>query len=272
MSATSPNLPDFSGANPFFLIAGPCAIESREMVMDIASELDAICRSLDIPLIFKASFDKANRTSGQAGRGVGMDKGLDILSSVRADRGLPVLTDIHLPGQAAEVAAVADVLQIPAFLCRQTDLIEAAAATGRPLNIKKGQFLAPDDMRNVVEKARAAGGREVLICERGSCFGYHNLVVDMRGLLWMRETGCPIVFDATHSAQLPGGGGDKTAGVREVIPALARAAVAVGVQGLFIETHPQPENAISDAATQLPLSAMAELLQSLIALARAVPR
>ena len=191
--------------------------------MDIASELDAICRSLDIPLIFKASFDKANRTSGQAGRGVGMDKGLDILSSVRADTGLPVLTDIHLPGQAAEVAAVADVLQIPAFLCRQTDLIEAAAATGRPLNIKKGQFLAPDDMRNVVEEsARRRRAGSAHLRARQLCFGYHNLVVDMRGLLWMRETGCPIVFDATHSAQLPGGGGDKTAGVREVIPALAR--------------------------------------------------
>lgn len=263
-------LPSFSPAAPLFLIAGPCAIESRQMALDVAGQMAEICTGLNLPYIFKSSYDKANRTAIGSGRGVGLDDGLDILAEVKKTYGVPVLTDVHLPEQAATVAEVADILQIPAFLCRQTDLITACAATGRTMNIKKGQFLAPDDMQQVVKKAQSGGVAQVLVCERGSSFGYHDLVVDMRSLVWLRQTGCPVVFDVTHSVQLPGGGGDKTAGVREMAAPLARAAVAVGVSGLFIETHPQPQKAVSDSATQIPLADMPALLASLLAIQGAV--
>ena len=249
---------------PFFLIAGPCAIESRDMIMDAAGELKAMCEELNLPLIFKSSYDKANRASAGAGRGVGMDKGLEILNDARKQFALPVITDVHLPQHAAEVATVADVLQIPAFLCRQTDLITACAATGRALNIKKGQFVAPQDMGFAADKARAAGATTVMLCERGATFGYHDLVVDMRSLVWMRAHGCPIIFDATHSAQRPGAGNGVSGGYREMVAPLARAAVGVGVDGLFIETHPNPDSAISDAATQLPLNDLKPLLTTLL--------
>ena len=260
----------FSPQAPLFLIAGPCAVESRQLAMDVAAGMAEICAQLKLPFIFKSSYDKANRTSAAGGRGVGLDEGLDILADIKKTLNVPVLTDVHQPADAAAVAAVADVLQIPAFLCRQTDLIAACAETGRAMNIKKGQFLAPDDMQQVVEKARHFGCRHVLVCERGSCFGYHNLIVDMRALVWLRQSGCPIVFDATHSAQLPGGGGDKTSGVRDVVAPLARAAVAVGINGLFVETHPNPPQAVSDSATQIPLADMSTLLTSLLALHRTV--
>jgi 2-dehydro-3-deoxyphosphooctonate aldolase (KDO 8-P synthase) len=246
---------------PMFLISGPCVIESRELVLRTAERLRAICQQAGVPLIFKASFDKANRSSGKSFRGLGMDDGLAILDEVRRELGVPVLTDVHETDQAAPVAAVVDVLQTPAFLCRQTDFIRAIAAAGKPVNIKKGQFLSPAEMKNVVDKAKEASGADnILVCERGYAFGYNNLVSDMRSLMIMRETGCPVVFDATHSVQLPGGQGSASDGQREFIPALARAAVATGVAGLFMETHPDPAKALSDGPNAWPLDLMAPLL------------
>ncbi|MFZ5491264.1 MAG: 3-deoxy-8-phosphooctulonate synthase [Pseudomonadota bacterium] len=256
---------------PLFLIAGPCVAESRELVLHTASTLKDICARLGVPFIFKASFDKANRSSGKSFRGPGREAGLALLAEVRETLGVPVLTDVHTPDDVAAAAAVVDVLQTPAFLCRQTDLIEAAAASGKPVNIKKGQFLAPGDMAQVVAKANAAGGAgRTLVCERGVSFGYNNLVVDMRGLAVMRQTGCPVVFDATHSVQLPGGQGDRSGGQREFVPVLARAAVAAGVAGLFMETHPDPARALSDGPNAWPLDRMETLLQTLVTLDRAV--
>ncbi|MBL8445003.1 MAG: 3-deoxy-8-phosphooctulonate synthase [Zoogloeaceae bacterium] len=250
---------------PFFLIAGPCVIESREMAFDTAGRLKEICTELGIPFIYKSSYDKANRSSGKSFRGLGMDTGLDILSDVRKTLGVPVLTDVHSIDEIAAVAAAVDVLQTPAFLCRQTDFIHAVAACGKPVNIKKGQFLAPGDMKQVVDKAReAAGGADrIMVCERGVSFGYNNLVSDMRSLAIMRETACPVVFDATHSVQLPGGQGTSSGGQREFVPVLARAAVAVGVAGLFMETHPDPAKALSDGPNAWPLGKMKSLLATL---------
>ena len=261
---------------PFFLMAGPCVIESEEMVMEIAREMKSICDDLGIHYIFKASFDKANRTSVSSFRGPGMQKGLEILARVRETVGVPVVTDVHNEAQVTEVAKYVDVLQTPAFLCRQTDFICACARTGKPVNIKKGQFLAPHDMVNVIEKARAAA-REAgvnednfMCCERGASFGYGNLVSDMRSLAIMRETGTPVVFDATHSVQLPGGNGTSSGGNRAFVPVLSRAAVAVGVSGLFMETHPDPACAKSDGPNMVPLSRMRELLSSLVAIDKVV--
>ena len=257
---------------PFFLIAGPCVIESRQMAFDTAGLLKEITGKLGIPFIYKSSFDKANRSSGKSYRGPGMDEGLKILADVKKDLGVPVLTDVHDTPQIEPVAAVVDVLQTPAFLCRQTDFIRACAATLKPVNIKKGQFLAPHDMVQVVNKARDAAreaggdGGNIMVCERGASFGYNNLVSDMRSLAIMRETGCPVVFDATHSVQLPGGQGTSSGGQREFVPVLARAAVAVGVSGLFMETHPDPARAMSDGPNAVPLHHMAALLETLIAL------
>ena len=256
---------------PLFLIAGPCVVESRNLALDTAATLKGICARLGVPFIFKASFDKANRSSSKSFRGPGRDAGLAILAEVRETLGVPVLTDVHSPDDVQAAAQVVDVLQTPAFLCRQTDLIEAVAACGKPVNIKKGQFLAPGDMKQVVAKAHAAGGEgRVMVCERGVSFGYNNLVVDMRGLAVMRESGCPVVFDATHSVQLPGGQGDRSGGQREFVPVLARAAVAVGVAGLFMETHPDPARALSDGPNAWPLDRMEDLLQTLVSLDRAV--
>jgi len=256
---------------PLFLIAGPCVVESRNLALDTAATLKGICARLGVPFIFKASFDKANRSSSKSFRGPGRDAGLAILAEVRETLGVPVLTDVHSPDDVQAAAQVVDVLQTPAFLCRQTDLIEAVAACGKPVNIKKGQFLAPGDMKQVVAKAHAAGGEgRVMVCERGVSFGYNNLVVDMRGLAVMRQTGCPVVFDATHSVQLPGGQGDRSGGQREFVPVLARAAVAVGVAGLFMETHPDPARALSDGPNAWPLDRMEDLLQTLVSLDRAV--
>ncbi len=263
---------------PFFLIAGPCAIESRELAMETAGKLKEICAELGIPFVYKSSFDKANRSSGKSFRGPGMDAGLAILADVKREIGVPVLTDVHEIDQVAPVAAVVDMLQTPAFLCRQTDFINSVAASGKPVNIKKGQFLAPGDMRNVVAKAKAAAREAgvdedcVLVCERGASFGYNNLVSDMRSLAIMRETGCPVVFDATHSVQLPGGQGERSGGQREFVPVLARAAVAAGISGLFMETHPDPEKALSDGPNAWPLPRMAALLETLCELDRAVKR
>lgn len=261
---------------PFFLMAGPCVIESEEMVMEIAWEMKAICDDLGIPYIFKASYDKANRTSVSSFRGPGIEKGLEILARVRETVGVPVVTDVHTEAEVPLVAKYVDVLQTPAFLCRQTDFICACARTGKPVNIKKGQFLAPHDMINVIEKARAAA-REAgvnednfMCCERGASFGYGNLVSDMRSLAIMRETGAPVVFDATHSVQLPGGNGKNSGGNRAFVPVLSRAAVAVGVSGLFMETHPDPQCAKSDGPNMVPLSRMRELLSSLVAIDRVV--
>jgi 2-dehydro-3-deoxyphosphooctonate aldolase (KDO 8-P synthase) len=252
---------------PLFLIAGPCAIESRQLAFDTAGELKEICAALGVPFIYKSSFDKANRSSGKSFRGVGMDEGLKILADVRAQIGVPVLTDVHEIDQIKAVAAVVDVLQTPAFLCRQTDFIHAVASAGRPVNIKKGQFLAPGDMKNVVDKAREVSKQDnILVCERGASFGYNNLVSDMRSLMIMRETGCPVVYDATHSVQLPGGQGTSSGGQREFIPVLARAAVASGIAGLFMETHPNPEKALSDGPNAWPLKHMKVLLETLQAL------
>jgi len=258
---------------PLFLIAGPCVVESRQLAFDTAGELQRICRGLGIPFIFKASYDKANRSSGKSFRGPGMDKGLEILADIRRELGVPVLTDVHEASDVAAVAAAVDVLQTPAFLCRQTDFIAAVAAAGRPVNIKKGQFLAPADMKNVVEKARAAAqaaqpqdpdaANRIMVCERGVSFGYNNLVSDMRSLMVMRDTGCPVVFDATHSVQLPGGQGTSSGGQREFVPVLARAAVASGIAGLFMETHPCPEQALSDGPNAWPLQYMKDLLSLL---------
>jgi 2-dehydro-3-deoxyphosphooctonate aldolase (KDO 8-P synthase) len=246
---------------PLFLIAGPCVIESQQLAIDTAGTLKEICGSLSIPFIFKSSYDKANRSSGKSFRGLGMDAGLKILDTVRSQIGVPVLTDVHEIDEIKTVAAAVDVLQTPAFLCRQTDFIHAVAAAGRPVNIKKGQFLSPQEMKNVVDKAREASGSEnIMVCERGASFGYNNLVSDMRSLAIMRETGCPVVFDATHSVQLPGGQGNKSGGQREFVPVLARAAVATGVSGVFMETHPDPAKALSDGPNAWPLNRMSELL------------
>lgn len=261
---------------PLFLIAGPCVIESRELAFETAGVLQEMTRALGIPFIYKSSFDKANRSSGASFRGPGMDEGLKILEDVRKQLGVPVLTDVHETGQAREVASVVDVLQTPAFLCRQTDFIQACAATLKPVNIKKGQFLAPEDMKQVVAKARDAAiqaggdGQNILVCERGASFGYHNLVSDMRSLAILRDTQCPVVFDATHSVQLPGGQGTSSGGQREFVPVLARAAVAVGVSGVFMETHPDPARALSDGPNAVPLDKMRALLDTLVALDRCV--
>jgi 2-dehydro-3-deoxyphosphooctonate aldolase (KDO 8-P synthase) len=264
--------------HPFFLIAGPCVIESRQMALDTAGHLKEITAELGIPFIYKSSFDKANRSSGTSFRGLGMEQGLEILAAVKQEIGVPVLTDIHEIDEIKPVAAIVDVLQTPAFLCRQTDFIHACAQSGKPVNIKKGQFLAPHDMKNVIDKARAAA-REAglpednfMACERGASFGYNNLVSDMRSLAIMRETGCPVVFDATHSVQLPGGQGTSSGGQREFVPVLARAAVAAGIAGLFMETHPNPAEAKSDGPNAVPLSRIKELLAALMELDRVVKR
>jgi 2-dehydro-3-deoxyphosphooctonate aldolase (KDO 8-P synthase) len=262
---------------PFFLIAGPCVIESRQMAFDTAGQLKEIATALGIPFIYKSSFDKANRSSGTSYRGPGMDEGLQILADVRAQLKVPVLTDVHDKDQVSAVAAVVDVLQTPAFLCRQTDFIEACAASGKPVNIKKGQFLAPHDMLQVVNKARHAArqagvAEDIMVCERGVSFGYNNLVSDMRSLAIMRETDCPVVFDATHSVQLPGGQGTSSGGQREFVPVLARAAVAAGIAGLFMETHPDPAKALSDGPNAVPLGQMKDLLTTLVELDRVVKR
>ena len=249
---------------PLFVIAGPCVIESRQLALDTAAQLKEICAQVGIPFIYKSSFDKANRSSGKSFRGIGMDDGLKILDEVRSKVGVPVLTDIHEIDQVQTVAAVVDVLQTPAFLCRQTDFIRAVASAGKPVNIKKGQFLAPGDMQNVVAKAREASGQDnLMVCERGASFGYNNLVSDMRSLMIMRETGCPVVFDATHSVQLPGGLGTASGGQREFVPLLARAAVASGIAGVFMETHPNPDQALSDGPNAWPLKHMKALLETL---------
>ena len=265
-------LPEFSRAPgaPPFLIAGPCVIESEALCLSIATRLKAMGEELGLPVIFKASFDKANRTSVNGFRGHGLEEGLRVLEKVRRETGLPVLTDVHLPDQVKAVAEVVDMLQTPAFLARQTDLITAATASGRPVNIKKAQFMAPGDMQAVLGKARAAAGADggtIMLCERGSSFGYNNLVVDMRGLVIMREMGCPVVFDATHSVQLPGGGGDRTLGQRQFVAPLARAAMAVGIDGIFMETHPDPDQALSDGPNMVPLSELPSLMRQLIAIA-----
>ena len=252
---------------PLFLIAGPCAIESRQMAMDTAGELKAICAAVGVPFIYKSSFDKANRSSDKSFRGVGMDEGLNILADVRKTIGVPVLTDVHEIHQVKAVAAVVDVLQTPAFLCRQTDFIHAVATCGKPVNIKKGQFLAPGDMKNVVDKARSVSGADnIMVCERVVSFGYNNLVSDMLSLMIIRETGCPVVYDATHSVQLPGGQGTSSGGQREFVPVLARAAVASGIAGIFMETHPNPAQALSDGPNAWPLKHMRALLETLQAL------
>jgi 2-dehydro-3-deoxyphosphooctonate aldolase (KDO 8-P synthase) len=257
--------------HPFFLIAGPCVIESEQMALDTAGQLKEICNALQIPFIYKSSYDKANRSSGKSFRGFGMEAGLKILENVKKQIGVPVLTDVHDIDSIAPTAAVVDMLQTPAFLCRQTDFIHAAASAGKPVNIKKGQFLSPWDMRNVVEKAREASGADnILVCERGASFGYNNLVSDMRSLAVMRETNCPVVFDATHSVQLPGGQGTASGGQREFVPVLARAAVAVGIAGLFMETHPTPSKALSDGPNAFPLGHLKALLQTLQTLDAAV--
>ncbi len=256
---------------PLFLIAGPCVVESRELQIEVAGKLKEICGELGVPFIFKSSYDKANRSSGKSFRGLGMDKGLEILAEVKKQVRVPVLTDVHAEDEVGPAAAVVDVLQTPAFLCRQTDFIHAAASAGKPVNIKKGQFLSPQEMKNVVDKARAASRQEnILVCERGFSFGYNNLVSDMRSLAMMRDTGCPVVFDATHSVQLPGGQGTASGGQREFIPVLARAAVASGIAGLFMETHPRPEKALSDGPNAWPLGMMRELLETLVGVDRAV--
>ena len=257
---------------PLFLIAGPCTAESLELCIEVAGHMHEVCTRLGIPYIFKGSYDKANRSSGKSPRGPGIDGGLRILEEVRRQIGVPVLTDVHGIDEIAPVAAVVDVLQTPAFLCRQTDFIHAVAVCGKPVNIKKGQFLAPGDMKNVVAKAREANGGadNLMVCERGVSFGYNNLVSDMRSLAIMRETGCPVVFDATHSVQLPGGQGTSSGGQREFVPVLARAAVAAGISGLFMETHPRPEQAFSDGPNSWPLARAESLLRGLVALDRAV--
>jgi 2-dehydro-3-deoxyphosphooctonate aldolase (KDO 8-P synthase) len=259
---------------PFFLIAGPCVVESEQLQIDTAGTLKEITGALGIPFIFKSSYDKANRSSGTTFRGPGMEKGLEILAKVRRELGVPILTDVHSEAEVAQVASVVDVLQTPAFLCRQTDFIHAVAQSGKPVNIKKGQFLAPGDMKNVIDKARAAAREKGLdadrfmACERGVSFGYNNLVSDMRSLAIMRDTGAPVVFDATHSVQLPGGNGTSSGGTREMVPVLARAAVAVGIAGLFMETHPDPDKAMSDGPNAVPLRHMRALLETLLALDR----
>lgn len=264
--------------HPLFLIAGPCVVESEGLQMDVAGQLKETCAALGVPFIFKSSYDKANRTSGESFRGPGMERGLEILAKVKKELGVPVLTDVHTPEEVPHVAAVVDVLQTPAFLCRQTDFIRAAAQSGKPVNIKKGQFLAPHDMKNVIDKARAAAREKGLpednfmVCERGASFGYNNLVSDMRALAIMRECDAPVVFDATHSVQLPGGQGTSSGGQREMVPVLARAAVAAGIAGLFMETHPTPDKALSDGPNSVPLKHMRALLETLMELDAAVKR
>jgi 2-dehydro-3-deoxyphosphooctonate aldolase (KDO 8-P synthase) len=255
---------------PLFLIAGPCVIESEQLALDTAGELKELTAQLEIPFIYKSSFDKANRSSSGSFRGPGLQQGLQILQQVRSQIGVPVLTDVHEDTPLAEVASAVDVLQTPAFLCRQTNFIQNVAAQGLPVNIKKGQFLAPWDMQHVVNKARAMGNDRIMVCERGVSFGYNNLVSDMRSLAVMRDTGCPVVFDATHSVQLPGGQGSSSGGQREHVPLLARAAVAAGISGLFMETHPNPEQALSDGPNSWPLGRIRELLETLISLDRTV--
>lgn len=261
---------------PFFLIAGPCVVESEQLQMDVAGHLREITSALGIPFIFKSSYDKANRSSGTSFRGPGMDKGLEILAKVKRELGVPLLTDVHDAREIPQAAATVDVLQTPAFLCRQTDFIRAVAQSGRPVNIKKGQFLSPHDMKNVIDKARAAAAEtgldtdSFMACERGASFGYNNLVSDMRSLAIMRETGAPVVFDATHSVQLPGGQGTSSGGQREFVPVLARAAIAVGISGIFMETHPDPAYALSDGPNAVPLKHMQALLEQLLALDRVV--
>ena len=257
---------------PLFLIAGPCVIESEALVRTVAERLAGLRDRLGLACVFKASFDKANRTSGDSFRGPGLEAGLRVLERVRADFGLPVLTDVHEDTPVDEVAAAVDVLQTPAFLCRQTDFIARVAAAGRPVNLKKGQFLSPAEMAPVAAKARAAGNDRLLVCERGASFGYHNLVADMRSLVTLRETDCPVVFDATHSVQLPGAAGSASGGQREFVPALARAAVAVGVAGVFLETHPDPDRALSDGPNAWPLDRLGELLETLLELDAAAKR
>lgn len=262
---------------PFFLIAGPCVIESEQSALDIAGELKKITSSLGIPFIYKSSFDKANRSSGTSFRGLGMEKGLEILAKVKREIGVPVLTDIHDVSEIEPAAKVVDVLQTPAFLCRQTDFIRACAQSGKPINFKKGQFLSPHEMLNVIEKARVAAAEknlpdQFMVCERGASFGYNNLVSDMRSLAIMREAHAPVVFDATHSVQLPGGQGNASGGQREFVPVLARAAVAVGISGLFMETHPDPAKALSDGPNAVPLHRMKELLESLVSIDAVVKR
>jgi len=261
---------DIGLTHPFFLIAGPCAIESEQLALDTAGQIKEITQQLQIPFIYKSSFDKANRTSVHSFRGLGIEQGLKILQTVRQQIQVPILTDVHENTPLAEIASVVDVLQTPAFLCRQTDFIQNVAKQGLPLNIKKGQFLAPDDMLNVVEKAKATGNQQIMVCERGVSFGYHNLVVDMRSLAMMRSTDCPVIFDATHAVQLPGGQGTASGGQREFVPVLARAAIAVGVAGIFMETHPNPHQALSDGANMIPLNKLAELLKILKILDNAV--
>ncbi len=269
---------DIGLTHPVFLIAGPCVIESHQMALDVAGTLKEITSALGMPFIFKSSYDKANRSSGKSFRGLGIDKGLAILADVRKQIGVPVLTDVHSEDEVDEVAAVVDVLQTPAFLCRQTDFIEACARSGKPVNIKKGQFLAPDDMRNVIDKAREAAlgaglnADNFMVCERGASFGYNNLVSDMRSLAILRKTGSPVVYDATHSVQLPGGQGTSSGGQREFVPVLSRAAIATGIAGLFMETHPNPTEAMSDGPNMIPLSRMKELLTTLSELDRVVKR
>src|SRR5277367_2177514 len=263
---------DVGQDRPFFLIAGPCVIESEALVIDVAGRLKEITGALKIPFIFKASFDKANRSSRASFRGPGMAAGLKILAKVREQIGVPVLTDVHEDTPLGEVAAVVDVLQTPAFLCRQTNFIVAACSQGKPVNIKKGQFLSPWEMQNVVDKARSTGNSQIMVCERGFSFGYNNLVSDMRSLAIMRATGCPVVFDATHSVQLPGGQGTASGGQREFVPVLARAAVAAGVAGVFMETHPDPSKALSDGPNAWPLDRMRELLETLAAVDATVKR
>ncbi|MCY7354808.1 MAG: 3-deoxy-8-phosphooctulonate synthase [Lysobacter sp.] len=253
---------------PFFLIAGPCVVESEQLQVDVAGQLKDITSSLGINFIFKSSFDKANRTSGSSFRGPGMEEGLRVLSEVKRQLNVPLLTDVHEYTPMDEVASVVDVLQTPAFLCRQTDFITKVCAVGKPVNIKKGQFLSPWEMKPVVDKAKATGNQNIMVCERGASFGYNNLVSDMRSLAVMRETGCPVVFDATHSVQLPGGQGGSSGGQREFVPVLSRAAVAVGVSGLFMETHPDPEKALSDGPNAWPLAKMRALLETLLEIDR----
>jgi 2-dehydro-3-deoxyphosphooctonate aldolase (KDO 8-P synthase) len=257
---------------PLFLIAGPCVIESEQLALDTAGQLKEICAEVGIPFIYKSSYDKANRSSGKSFRGLGMEEGLRILAEVQRQIGVPVLTDVHTEAEVDMVAAVVDVLQTPAFLCRQTDFIRRCAASGKPVNIKKGQFMAPWDMKNVVEKAKDANGGAdtILVCERGVSFGYNTLISDMRGLAVMRDTGCPVVFDATHSVQQPGGQGDRSGGQREHVPVLARAAVASGVAGVFMETHPNPDAALSDGPNAWPLAKMKPLLETLVEIDRIV--
>ncbi len=251
---------------PLFLIAGPCVIESEQLALDTAGMLKELTQKLKVPFIYKSSFDKANRSSSKSFRGLGMEKGLQILQKVKQQIGVPVLTDIHEDSPFTEVAEVVDVLQTPAFLCRQTNFIQNVARAGRPVNIKKGQFLAPWDMKNVVDKAKEVGNQQIMVCERGVSFGYNNLVSDMRALSVMRDTGCPVVYDATHSVQLPGGQGACSGGQREFVPVLARAAVAAGISGIFMETHPDPAKALSDGPNAWPLHLMAELLENLVAI------